>query len=94
MRSVARTAKGSIGAAESRGAMAACARANRAKERARMAEECPCYPGATASAARPSESVAEGTEEADLLASASKRALDGAQRGVAVWRRPERCSST
>eukprot|EP00965_Chrysotila_dentata_P187160 6171957-Pleurochrysis_carterae.AAC.4 len=42
-----------------------------------MAEECPC---ASDSAARSSKSAAEGTEEADLLASASNRALS-ARRG-------------
>eukprot|EP00965_Chrysotila_dentata_P067991 2249194-Pleurochrysis_carterae.AAC.1 len=52
--------------------MAACARVNDSEDRARVAEECP---GATDSATRPSASAAEGTEAADLLASASKRAL-------------------
>eukprot|EP00965_Chrysotila_dentata_P091847 3032230-Pleurochrysis_carterae.AAC.1 len=42
-----------------------------------MAEECP---GATDSPARPSESGAEGTEVADLLASASSRALSARRR--------------
>eukprot|EP00965_Chrysotila_dentata_P000868 27389-Pleurochrysis_carterae.AAC.1 len=42
-----------------------------------MAGECP---GATASPARPSESGAEETAEADLLASASRRALPARRR--------------
>eukprot|EP00965_Chrysotila_dentata_P099959 3302624-Pleurochrysis_carterae.AAC.4 len=64
-------AKGSIGRAASRSAMAPCARVKNADTRARMADECP---GAADSATRPSESAAEGTEAADLLAPASKRA--------------------
>eukprot|EP00965_Chrysotila_dentata_P201031 6180342-Pleurochrysis_carterae.AAC.2 len=52
--------------------MAACARVNCAEDRARMAEECP---GTTDSATRPSALAVEGPEAADLLASASKRAL-------------------
>eukprot|EP00965_Chrysotila_dentata_P027815 924144-Pleurochrysis_carterae.AAC.3 len=70
---MARTAKGSMGTEARRGAMAACTRVNCADEkRARMAGECP---GATDSPARPSESGAEGTKDADLLASALSRAL-------------------
>eukprot|EP00965_Chrysotila_dentata_P115288 3810903-Pleurochrysis_carterae.AAC.1 len=57
--------------------MAACARVNCAEEIARMAEECP---GATDSPARPSESGADGPEDADLLASASSRALSARRR--------------
>eukprot|EP00965_Chrysotila_dentata_P014946 494489-Pleurochrysis_carterae.AAC.1 len=60
-----------------RGAIAACARMNCAEERARMAEECP---GATDSPARPSESGADGPEDADLLASALSRALSARRR--------------
>eukprot|EP00965_Chrysotila_dentata_P109401 3615262-Pleurochrysis_carterae.AAC.1 len=57
--------------------MAACARVNCAEERARMAEECP---GAKESPARPSESGAEGPKDADLLTSASSRALSARRR--------------
>eukprot|EP00965_Chrysotila_dentata_P092661 3058629-Pleurochrysis_carterae.AAC.1 len=64
-------AKGSIGRAASRGAMAACTRVKDAEDRARMAEKCL---GATDSETRPPLSVAEETEAADLLASASRRA--------------------
>eukprot|EP00965_Chrysotila_dentata_P030047 1000300-Pleurochrysis_carterae.AAC.1 len=60
-----------------RGATAACACVNCAEERARMAEECP---GATNSPARPSELGADGPEDADMLASASSRALSGRRR--------------
>eukprot|EP00965_Chrysotila_dentata_P169074 5583396-Pleurochrysis_carterae.AAC.2 len=61
--------------------MAACARVNCAEERARMAEECPV---ATDSPARPTESGAEGTEDADLLASASSRAPSARRRMTVV----------
>eukprot|EP00965_Chrysotila_dentata_P116361 3846719-Pleurochrysis_carterae.AAC.2 len=63
--------------------MAACARVNCAEERARMTEE---WPGATGFAARPSKSVAEGAEEADLLASASNLALSARWRMTAAAR--------
>eukprot|EP00965_Chrysotila_dentata_P119915 3966005-Pleurochrysis_carterae.AAC.3 len=46
-----------------------------------MAEE---WPGATDSAARPSESVADGRKEADLLASASNLALSVRRRMTAA----------
>eukprot|EP00965_Chrysotila_dentata_P032960 1098286-Pleurochrysis_carterae.AAC.2 len=61
--------------------MAACAQVNWAEERARMAEE---WPGATDSAARPSELVAEGRKEANLLASASNFALSARRRMAAA----------
>eukprot|EP00965_Chrysotila_dentata_P031105 1036242-Pleurochrysis_carterae.AAC.1 len=70
-KAVARIARGSTGTAVRRGVMAVCARVNWAEERARMAEE---WPGGTASAARPSETVADVMEAADLLASASSLA--------------------
>eukprot|EP00965_Chrysotila_dentata_P082703 2728775-Pleurochrysis_carterae.AAC.1 len=56
---VARTAKGSIGTAARRGAMASCALVNCAEVRARMAGQCPV---ATDSAARSTKSMADGTE--------------------------------
>eukprot|EP00965_Chrysotila_dentata_P003028 98173-Pleurochrysis_carterae.AAC.1 len=65
-------ARGSMGTAVRSGVMAACTRVNGAEERARMAEE---WPGGSDSAARPSESVADGMEEADLLVSAFSLAL-------------------
>eukprot|EP00965_Chrysotila_dentata_P072207 2386191-Pleurochrysis_carterae.AAC.1 len=64
-KAVARKARGSMGTVVRRGVMAACARVNGAEE----------WPGGTDSAARPSESVADGMEEADVLASASNLAL-------------------
>eukprot|EP00965_Chrysotila_dentata_P020294 672568-Pleurochrysis_carterae.AAC.1 len=57
--------------------MAACARVKGADERARMADE---FPGATASPARLSWPGAEEATEADLLASASRRALSASRR--------------
>eukprot|EP00965_Chrysotila_dentata_P256484 6212552-Pleurochrysis_carterae.AAC.3 len=71
-KAVARMARGSTGTVVRRGVIAACARVNWAEERARIAEE---WPGGTDPAARPSESVADGREAADLLASASNLAL-------------------
>eukprot|EP00965_Chrysotila_dentata_P017469 580673-Pleurochrysis_carterae.AAC.2 len=70
-----------MGTVATRGAMAACARVKCADERAQMAEECT---GATDSPARPSESGAEGTEDADLLASASRRPLSARRRMTVV----------
>eukprot|EP00965_Chrysotila_dentata_P169297 5590976-Pleurochrysis_carterae.AAC.1 len=61
--------------------MAACARVNGAEERARMAEQ---WPGGIDSAARPSESATDGTEEEDLLASASSLALSARRRMTAT----------
>eukprot|EP00965_Chrysotila_dentata_P025297 840495-Pleurochrysis_carterae.AAC.1 len=62
-KAVAKTAKGSIGTAARKGAMAAYARVTCAEDIARMAEE---YPGVTNSATMPSASAAEETtEEAD-----------------------------
>eukprot|EP00965_Chrysotila_dentata_P181766 6000639-Pleurochrysis_carterae.AAC.1 len=66
-----------MGTSASRGAIAACAQVKCAEERARMADECP---GATASPARPSWSGAEEAAEADMLASASRRALSARRR--------------
>eukprot|EP00965_Chrysotila_dentata_P142872 4721475-Pleurochrysis_carterae.AAC.1 len=71
LNAVARMARGSTGAAVRRGVMAACARVNGAEERARVAEE---WPGGSDSAAKPSESAADGMEKEDLLASASSLA--------------------
>eukprot|EP00965_Chrysotila_dentata_P051316 1701816-Pleurochrysis_carterae.AAC.1 len=61
-KAVARMARGSTGTVVRRGVMAVCAQVNWAEERARIAEE---WSGGTDSAARPSESVADGMEEAD-----------------------------
>eukprot|EP00965_Chrysotila_dentata_P223144 6193405-Pleurochrysis_carterae.AAC.2 len=87
-KAVARIANGSIGTAVSRGAMAACARVKCAEERAQMAHECP---GATASPARPSESGADETADANLLASASRRALS-ARRQMTVVGETKACT--
>eukprot|EP00965_Chrysotila_dentata_P136964 4530265-Pleurochrysis_carterae.AAC.1 len=80
-KAVSRQAKGSIGTAVRRGAIAACARVNWAEERERMAEE---WPSATDSAAKSSKSAAKGREEADLLASASNLALSARRRMTAA----------
>eukprot|EP00965_Chrysotila_dentata_P052736 1749665-Pleurochrysis_carterae.AAC.1 len=70
-------ARGSTGTAARRGVMTACARVNGDEERARVAEECP---GGGDSAASPSESAADGTEEENLFASASSLALSARRR--------------
>eukprot|EP00965_Chrysotila_dentata_P021098 698943-Pleurochrysis_carterae.AAC.1 len=70
-----------MGTAVRRGVLAACARVNWAEKRARIAEE---WSGATDSTARPSESVADGRVEADLLASASNLALSARRQMTAA----------
>eukprot|EP00965_Chrysotila_dentata_P200838 6180211-Pleurochrysis_carterae.AAC.1 len=81
-KAVTRTSNGSMCTAVSKGAMAACARLKCAGARVRMADECP---GATASPARLSDSGAdEEAAEADLLASASRRALSARRRMTVV----------
>eukprot|EP00965_Chrysotila_dentata_P231362 6198313-Pleurochrysis_carterae.AAC.3 len=78
-----------MGTEARRGTMAACARMNCAEKRAQMAKECP---GATDSPARPSESGAEGTEDANLLASALSRALSARQRIMTVVGKSKACT--